>query len=288
MNITLDCLPCFVRHTIEVLREFSQDENFQKSVVKEILQRIAELDFDQTPPEFAAEVHAILRSKLNTDDPYRQIKIDSNELAERIFPVLEQKVAASAYPLKSALLYAIAGNIIDSGISARTSEAEVTRSIEMAENIVPAINEVEMLVEMIGKSQNILVLGDNAGEIVFDRLFLKYLTEKQVTYSVKGAPILNDALREDAIAANIHQYAKIVDTGTAIPGVVIERSSAEFRDAYAAAEVIIAKGQANFETLGEIKDDRIFFALRAKCAVIANKAGVPLGSFIVMKNRTVS
>ena len=282
MNITIDCLPCFVRHTVEVLREFTDDEAVQEYVLREILRMIADLDFTKSPPEFAAEVHALIRKCLHIADPYRKIKDDSNRLAESLYPILENRVRLSDDPLKLSLLYAIAGNIIDSGVSAVTSEDEVLASIEMAENICPAIDHSGLLFQKISEASNILILGDNAGEIVFDRLFLQQLKSKNIFYAVKGAPILNDALREDALWAGIDKYATILDTAVAIPGTVLEKSSPELNDAFRSAEVILAKGQANYETLSDLNDPRLFFALRAKCSVISRKVGVRQGSFVVM------
>jgi len=125
-------------------------------------------------------------------------------------------------------------------------------------------------------------LADNAGEVVFDRLLLSRLGCKSIVYAVKGSPILNDALREDAIGAGLDRYAEIIDSGIAVPGTIIEKSSKELQDAFAGAEFILAKGQANYETLSECVDPRMYFALRAKCNVISGKIGVPLGSFVIL------
>lgn len=281
MNITLDCLPCFVRHTIEVMRSFAVESALTDAMVRDVIRQMAEVDFALTPPEFAAEVHAMIRTRLGIADPYLQIKRDANRFAARLLPELEKRLEKSADRLRQALLYSIAGNIIDSGVSAVTPDSEVMQSIEMAESQSPAIDHSEKLLRELRCAEKIVILGDNAGEIYFDRLFLQELKKDNITYVVKGSPILNDALHEDAIEAGIDRFARILDTGVAIPGTVLRKCPPAVRQAIQAADVIVSKGQANFETMGECADPRVFFSLRAKCHVIAREIGVPQGSFVI-------
>jgi len=281
MNITLDCLPCFVRHTIEVMRSFTVEAGLADAVVRDVIRQMAEVDFALTPPEFAAEVHAMIRSRLGIADPYLQIKRDANRFAARLIPELEKRLEKSSDRLRQALLYSIAGNIIDSGVSAVTPDSEVMQSIEMAESQSPAIDHSEKLLRELRRAEKIVILGDNAGEIYFDRLLLQELKKDNITYIVKGSPILNDALHEDAIEAGIDRYSRVLDTGVAIPGTVLRKCPPAVLQAIDAADVIVSKGQANFETMGECADPRVFFTLRAKCHVIAREIGVPQGSFVI-------
>ena len=281
MNITLDCLPCFVRHTIEVMRSFSVETGLSNEMVRDVIRQMAGVDFALTPPEFAAEVHAMIRKRLGIADPYLQIKRDANRFAARLMPELEKRLENSGDRLRQALLYSIAGNIIDSGVSAVTPDSEVMKSIEMAENERPAVDHSEKLLSELRRAQKIVILGDNAGEIYFDRLLLRELNKEKITYIVKGYPILNDALYADAVEAGIDRFAQILDTGVAIPGTILRKCPPATLEAIEAADVIISKGQANFETMSESDDPRIFFALRAKCHVIAKELGVPRGSFVI-------
>lgn len=286
MNITLECMPCFVRHTLEVLREFSPDENLNENVMRNVLKKMSQLDFSLSPPEFAAEIHAFIREQLKCDDPYFAIKNNSNELAARLVLDLQKNLEQASDPLRLAVLYSIAGNIIDSGVSAVTPDSEVRKSIEMAEKEHPAIDDYSLLREKVFAADKILVLGDNAGEVFFDRLLLERLpVGKSVAYAVKGGAILNDAVRADAEAAGLSRCARIIENGTRSPGTPIKQVSSDFMNCFAAADVIIAKGQANFETLSHLCDPRMFFLLRAKCDVIAGKIGVPKGSFVILCNQ---
>ncbi len=282
MNITLDCIPCYVRHTVEVIRQFSDNEVLQEKVVKKILSLIAELDFSQSPPEFAGVVHGIIRETLRCDDPYLEIKNNSNQLAETIVARLKAGLQDHSDKLGRSILYSIAGNIIDSGVSAITSDSEVEKSVWMAENVAPEINDLKELKIRIRDAAKIIILGDNAGEIVFDRLMLEnFPKNKELFYVVKSGPILNDSTSEDAVAVGIDKYARVVANGTRTPGTPLSLVSQEFMDVFNEADLIISKGQANFETLSHLRDSRIFFLLRAKCHVIARLANVSQGSFIV-------
>jgi hypothetical protein len=285
MNITLECLPCFVNHTLGVLKEFDSENRVAEKVLRQVLRRMAEIDFNLTPPEFAAEIHSCIRENMGIDDPYQQIKNDSNQLACKLVSKLETKLGNVKDSLRKAVMYSIAGNIIDSGISAVTPPEEILKSIEMAENQVAARDDFDKLEKSLSKSKNILVLGDNAGEVFFDRLLLQaFGKDKNITYAVKSGPILNDATIEDARAAKLNEFATLIENGTRIPGTPLKKVSEEFLTVYKVADLIISKGQANYETLSHRLDQRVFFLLRAKCSVISQKAGVPQGSFLVMNN----
>jgi len=263
------------------MRSFTVETGLADAMVRDVIRQMAEVDFALTPPEFAAEVHAMIRSRLGIADPYLQIKRDANRFAARLIPELEKRLEKSSDRLRQALLYSIAGNIIDSGVSAVTPDSEVMQSIEMAEAQSPAIDHSEKLLRELRRAEKIVILGDNAGEIYFDRLLLQELKKDNITYIVKGSPILNDALHEDAIEAGIDRYARVLDTGVAIPGTVLRKCLPAVLEAIQAADVIVSKGQANFETMGECADPRVFFTLRAKCHVIAREIGVPQGSFVI-------
>jgi uncharacterized protein with ATP-grasp and redox domains len=133
----------------------------------------------------------------------------------------------------------------------------------------------------MSKAKNILILGDNAGEIVMDKLFLSIVKHPNITYAVRGDYILNDATLEDAEKIGIQNYARLISNGDNAPSTILERTSKEFQQAYQEADLILSKGQGNFEGLMYTKDERIFFLLMAKCAVIATKLNVDLKDIVV-------
>jgi uncharacterized protein with ATP-grasp and redox domains len=141
------------------------------------------------------------------------------------------------------------------------------------------INDLPSLKEALKTAKSVLFLGDNAGESVFDRLLIEVI-EQPVIYGVRGGPVLNDTTVEDALSVGMNEVAKIVDNGARVPGTILSLCSNEFQTLFHSAELILAKGMGNYETLSEVNAP-IFFLLQVKCPVISNDVGAPIGSIIV-------
>jgi uncharacterized protein with ATP-grasp and redox domains len=183
-------------------------------------------------------------------------------------------------PFDTALRLSIAGNIIDLGPAQRY---DLWAAIERVLGQAFAVDHSERLRVALQACRQVLYLADNAGETVFDRLLIETL-DRPVVYAVKGGAVLNDATREDARAAGVHHVAEIVDTGSDAPGTILDRCSPAFRELFATADLIVAKGQANYETLSDA-GPRVFHLLQTKCDVIARNVGVPVGSIVVVQGR---
>jgi damage-control phosphatase, subfamily I len=140
--------------------------------------------------------------------------------------------------------------------------------------------------EAINAADKVLFLCDNAGEIVFDQYLIQDTPCEKFTCAVRGAPVINDALLEDARVAGLTDLVKVISNGSDIPGTVLEACSTEFKKTFFDADVVIAKGQGNFETLSELTSKRIFFLLQVKCLVIARDIGFPVGTFVIRDNLT--
>ena len=193
---------------------------------------------------------------------------------------MEPLVHNSENPLENAVRLAIAGNIIDLGIKTSITNADIQKTIK--DSLTAPLNQViiEEFRSDIESAQDILYLADNAGEIVFDRLLIEQLPEKKITVAVKGSPVINDATMEDAISTGLTKIVPVIDNGSDGPGTILETCSDEFLSRFEQADLIISKGQGNFETLSEI-DKKIYFFLKAKCSVIAQHLQVPVGTFFL-------
>jgi uncharacterized protein with ATP-grasp and redox domains len=137
-----------------------------------------------------------------------------------------------------------------------------------------------------------MYIGDNSGEIIFDKFLIENLPAHKVTYVVKGGPIVNDATMDDAISTGIVDLVKVIDNGHFAQGTILKDCSSTFKNAFNKADLVISKGQANFETLSDIKDKAIFFLLRAKCNSVAsaigcNRMDYVLTSFYYRGNRNI-
>jgi uncharacterized protein with ATP-grasp and redox domains len=146
---------------------------------------------------------------------------------------------------------------------------------------------VEAFRNAVSQAERILYLTDNAGEIVLDRLLIEQLPTEQVTVAVKGAPVINDATMEDALLAGLPRIVEVIDNGSDAPGTILEACSQAFRERFEDADLIVSKGQGNYETLSD-SDKNIFFILKAKCPVIAKDLGCEVGAMILRRSRAFS
>jgi len=282
MRTYLDCYPCFLRQALEAARLTSADENQQYCLLQRVLDELHQFELTSTPPEMGHRIHQIVRREMGVRDPYQQAKVVSTRQALTLYPRLKALVAEADDSLRTAVRLSIAGNIIDLGV---TQEYDLEGTIRRVLAQPFAIDAYANFRERLARADGVLYLADNAGETVFDRVLIETMN-KPVTYVVKGGPILNDATRQDAQAAGLSPVAAIVDNGCDAPGTIIRLCSQEFRHLLAEADLIIAKGQANYETLSETAAP-IFFLLQAKCPVIARSLGVPVKS-IVLKDGTLN
>lgn len=276
MRTYLDCYPCFLRQALEAARLRGASETQQKNVLNQVLAVLRNTDLSRTPPEIGYLVHKIVRTVLGDNDPYAEVKEGATRLALDLYPRMRSLVAAATDPLDVAVRLAIAGNIIDAGPRA---DYDLEAAIGRVPDRPLSIDHGTAFRVATHEASSILFLADNAGETVFDRLLIETLG-RPVVYAVKGAPVLNDATREDACAAGLDDIAEIIDNGGDFPGTILARCSKEFRCAFDSAPLVIAKGQANYETLSQ-EGTRLFFLLQVKCPVIGRDVGAPTGGLVL-------
>jgi damage-control phosphatase, subfamily I len=279
MNTSIDCLPCFIRQTLDAARMSSNDPAVHETILRDVLSWMSEMDLTVSPPAFAQRIHRRLRELTGVTDPYAAEKKRHNGMAKRALPALRRDVEQSNNRLLTAANFAIAGNIIDMGAKTGLQESDLVEAIEhAAENKL--IGDTEAFVSAVLNAENILYLCDNAGEIVLDTLLIEQLGSERVTAAVRGKPIINDALMEDAVGAGLTDLVPTIGNGSDAPGTVLDDCNEEFRTAFESADLIISKGQGNFETLSD-SNRPIFFLFKAKCPVVAETVGVPLGTHVL-------
>jgi uncharacterized protein with ATP-grasp and redox domains len=280
MRTYFDCIPCLVRQVLDSVRMVTDDKQLHEKVMRQALYLSSQMDLMQSPPAMAQKIHRFIREITGVQDPYREVKNRFNRLALQMYPELKQQVEASADPLDTAVRLAIAGNIIDFGVDSAVEESRVESAIAEA---LTGLLDKEMLEEFgdaMSRAEDILYLGDNAGEIVFDRLLIEQLPCEKITFVVKGRPILNDAVMEDAQIVGLTDMVDVIDNGSDAPGTILESCSETFRRRFDQSDLIIAKGQGNYETLSEV-DKNIFFLVRPKCSVLARHLGREIGSLVL-------
>lgn len=279
MQAKPECQHCFQRQTDNAARLAGLDAETVARLKQAVSAELAAQPADLTLPAKASRVHALVRQISANPDPYRTAKQEATEHALSLYPHLKQMIEVSADPLDTAVRLAIAGNIIDLGVA---NEYDLEASIERVLDTPLAIDHITQLKAVLRDARAVLFLGDNAGETVMDRLLIETLP-LPVTYVVKGGPAVNDATREDAVAAGLDQVCEVMDNGAAILGTILDECSVELRERFWSADVVIAKGMANYESLSGTRS-KLFFLLQAKCAVIAGYLGVAEKSLIVMED----
>ena len=289
MRTYLDCIPCFYRQALDAARIAGADEIKQKKIINELSQLIPNFSLEITPPEMGRAIYGLVGKISGVKDPFKEIKENSNKFALKLYPELKQEINNSEDRLLAAVKLSIIGNIIDYGAK---NSLDVPKEIDylfQGNFIVNNENnsttfKYKQFKEALNKANSIIYLADNAGEVVFDRLLIEELVKelgKEVIYVVKGKPIINDALIEDALFCGINEIAKIISSGSDAPGTLLKYCSPEFIRLYQNAELIISKGQGNYEALSE-EDRPIFFLFRAKCPVIAEDVDCNVGDMVLV------
>ena len=271
------CIPCFFQQAINLSKLMKLDDSILKKILKETGLIINDITFEETPAEIGRRVYSMISQITGVEDPYKTLKKESIETALELYPSLKENVENSSDKLLTGIKYAVAGNIIDFGVGV---EFNIHDEINKVATEQFAIFDYPEFEESLKKATSILYIADNAGESVFDRLLIEQL-HKSVLYVVREKPIINDLTYEDAVASGIPDHIKIISSGVTAPGTILKLCSDEF--IYNNAEMIISKGQGNYEGLSG-EPGNIFFLLKAKCECVSEKLNVPLGSLILKKS----
>ena len=286
MRIFLDCFPCFLRQALEAGRIAGADEKTQREVLNSVMGALQEVSLEATPPEIGWLIHKTIREATGNLDPYKEIKKSHNEEVLKIETDLTNLVKESSSPVTNALKLAGTGNLIDFGPERQWNDIH-----EIFEGFMTKKSnffDFPAFENSLKNSETLLYIGDNAGEIVLDKILIKLLlqeTDIDIVFAVRGKPIINDATMEDAISVGITDIVRVISTGADFPGVVLKSSSEEFLQYYERADMIISKGQGNYESLSD-KNENLFFLLQAKCPVIADKIGCKVGDLVLEARRT--
>lgn len=281
MLTRLECLPCFLRQTIIALSQDGEiSDPLRKEVLNSVLSIMQQADMEKPPAYTTTFIHRVIRNKLGRD-PFESVKRKYNAVAEEICRGLREKVEGSSDPLLTAARLAIAGNVIDFGIF---TSIDIGGSIERALAEI-AVDDFDLFKSSVRRARDILYLLDNAGEIVFDRLLIERLraSGKNVTAVVKGSPVLNDVTMKDAVETGLGDICRVIDNGSDCVGTILQWTSAQFREEFLSTDLVISKGQGNFETLSGNQKE-VFFLFQAKCSVVSKELDLSPGSMLLRRS----
>lgn len=276
MEVFLDCLPCVLRQVLEASRMATGKNEQHAQIMEEALKILANYKDYQNSPDIVKDMHQVVKRLTGVSDPYKAVKERDIKAAQKAYPLLRRFVRDKQNSLYWVLKMAATGNIMDSAIYDNLNFVDSLQN-ELTKEF--SICDLDMLQKTLSSATNILIIGDNAGETVFDRVLIEHLAGYAITYAVREEPVINDATLQDAYASGLGECAVIMTTGCSAPGAIMDQCSADFLRVFNKADIVISKGQGNYETLSECHRS-IFFLLKAKCAVIADRLGVELNSYV--------
>lgn len=276
MEIFLDCLPCVLRQVLEASRMATDDAKLQAAIMAESIQILSSYPSYGNSPALVGQMHQTVKRITGVSDPYRSVKQRDIRAAQRAYPDLKQFLDSKQDQLYWALKIAATGNIMDSAIYDNL-DFEACLENELAKPFT--ICDLDPFKKELCAANTVLIIGDNAGETVFDRVLMEHLVGCQITYAVRHGPVINDATIQDAHRAGLQDFAEIITTGSCAPGAVLSDCSTEFLNTFDNADVVISKGQGNFEALSDAQRS-VFFLLKAKCHMIAGRFGVHLNDYV--------
>jgi len=276
MKTYLDCIPCFMNQALRVGRLTTTNEAEIKQLLNKIGAMIKDVSMENAPPETSECVYRELSKITGIVDPYREIKKQNIQEALALYPELKEIVRNSENPLLTAVRIAIAGNVIDLGIDKAFDIVKEVKKVLTQDFSVFDYEKFEFELE---KAETILYLGDNSGESVFDKILIEELGKK-VIYAVREKPIINDVTYQEAIESGLDQVAEIISSGSTAAGTILSLCNPEFIELFNTTDMIISKGQGNYEGLSE-SSRSVFFLLKAKCSVIARDLGVAENGIIL-------
>lgn len=287
MKLFLDCIPCFQKQVLFTVKDL--DDKLKSKILRKVMILLCDTSWELTPDEIANKAYNLIREETGIADPYKQIKKQSNKMAMELYPKLktEMKSIRQKDRLYIAANLAIAGNIIDYGPA---FEFDLGKTIKEVLNKEPAINDFDILSEKVMSAESLLYFADNAGEIALDKMFIQEMITirgkpfNHISFVVKGGPIINDAMIEDAYEVGIDKLPNVVfyRIGNGQEGTGPNRWDDVVKEWIKEHDLVISKGQGNFEGLSE--NSNIFFMLIAKCPVIAKEIGVNVKDTVIKYN----
>ncbi len=280
MKMDIYCVRCIISQMVELIKILRLNKEAQERLMREVLKVLSVESYDVTSPELAEKVYDLVRQLTGREDPYAEIKREENRRAQEMVAPFRERLEELS--LEDVLKLSVLGNSMDYGTEARFDVERELEELKRASLPSQVLGEFE---KELQENRKLLIIGDNAGEIVFDKLLVEYLRMRygvETTYAVRGGPIINDATMEDALQVGMDKVAKVITTGQNIAGLVLERASEEIKKAIREIPLVLSKGQGNFETL-EDKGLDIYFLFRVKCPVVGAYLKKRVGEMVFIR-----
>jgi len=282
MKLHLECISCYIRQALEAVKMATDDKKLHEQILRESLIAASKFDTESSGFITQARIQNVIKEILPDGDPYREVKEKYNRITLGLADELKRVIEISTDPFETSLRIALAGNIIDFGPNANLNSKILKNAIKKSLSQRLDNKKIKLLKENIDNAKRILFIGDNAGEIVLDKIFIEKLPKEKITYVVRGGYALNDATMQDAKMVGMTDTVRVITTGLDMTAAILPLCSKDFLVNYKRSDLIIAKGQGNYEALCE-EDKNIFFLLKIKCPIVAStfKKRYKVGDIVV-------
>lgn len=286
MELQTECISCNIAQVLKVSKTINLSRDTQKVMMSAILKMLSQIDYSLCNPEVMKKTWGIICEYAQTNDPYQDIKKMYNLEILNLYEDLSRLIWSSPEPFLTATKIATLGNIIDFSANGGVDIETIYNSFKQATETTFSIDHIALLQEKLKTANKVVYIGDNCGEIVVDKLYIETMKKQYACdfyYIVREAPIINDVTIVDADMVSMNDVATVVSSGDNCLGLVLEHTSKEFQDLFFEADVIIAKGQGNFEGLYEIKKENMFHLFMVKCQVMERILQVKQNSIVCLR-----
>lgn len=288
MKLDFNCIKCNINQAIKIMDLFEVKSDKREKMMREVLEYLSTVDYSKCNPEVIGGTWDIILKHIENDNPYKDIKTFYNMEVLKLSDEIENIIENSNNKFNTSLKIAIVGNLIDFTATHKFDLEALKGKIMNIKELNLTIDDSEILHKKLKTAKTVMYLGDNCGEIYLDKLFIKHIKSEfpniKVYFGVRGKSIINDVTFEDAQMVKMHEVADIIENGDGSLGTVINRVDKSFREKFYAADVVIAKGQGNYESLSEIDKKNIFHLFMAKCKPVSKLLGVTPMSIVCVEN----
>ena len=289
MKTSLMCMECNIKQVIKLSELLHISKDLQELAIKRIFKELSEISFEMSNPEIMGSVTwRIITEVFGDDDPYKEIKKFYNQSLLEVYNDVEKTINDSIDKFDTALKIAIIGNVIDFAARHTFDKNSVFEMMEKVSDISFAIDSRNALKNQLESCNQLLYIGDNCGEIVLDKLFIKTIKtiypNIKIYFGVRGKAIINDVTIEDALQVGMEEVAEVISSGAMFPGTILHKSSKKFQDVFKNSDIVLAKGQGNFESLSDIKRKGLFLMLLVKCSYVASNIPSKEMDYIIKEN----
>ena len=281
MKIDKACVECIINQSVKVSIAIHADKELTRKIVSGVTLKSKDFSFDDTPPEIASYIYKYMSEVADKEDLYEDIKRLSTKKANSFLPKLQDKVKNSKDKLLTATKIAVAGNVID---LAAEVEFDLHEELDKIFDTRFDIDDFDTMKDKLSNAKDVVILGDNVGEHIFDYLFIQTLKElypnANYHYFVRGCPIINDVTLQEAKEAGFDKLCNLVDSGVDTPGFTYKRATDKAKELFDSADLIISKGMGNYECLSPSHRSDICFLLKVKCEVVASSLKAKIGDIV--------